>query len=186
MKNYMRMFANALNVVHGLGIETGHIVNVSLNYRAKNRFGQCRRNNVSNTYSLNFNYLIFDDKADEDAVMNVLIHEILHTCEDCMTHKGEWKRLANIVNANTKYNITRCTNYASLGIENPKREKKHNYVFVCEDCGQVIVRERASKFTKNYHDYRCGKCGGEFKFDAGGSNYQLLTASPKYSYVENR
>ena len=186
MKDYKRMFGRAMKVVHGLGIETGNIVNVSLNYRAKNRFGQCRRNNVSNTYSLNFNYLIFDDKADEDAVMNVLIHEILHTCKDCMTHKGEWKRLANIVNANTKYNITRCTNYASLGIETPKREKKHNYVFVCEDCGQVIVRERASNFTKNYHEYRCGKCGGEFKFDAEKSNYQILTARPKYSYVENR
>ena len=183
MKDYMAMFNKAMDVVHGLGIETGHIIGVKLNYRAKNRFGQCR---LSNTYSLNFNYLIFNDKADEDAVMNVLIHEILHTCKDCMTHKGEWKRLANIVNANTKYNITRCTNYASLGIENPKGEKKHNYVFVCEDCGQVIIRERASKFTKNYHAYRCGKCGGKFKFDADKSNYQLLTASPKYSYVENR
>ena len=62
MKDYMRMFGRAMKVVHDLGIETGDIVNVSLNYRAKNRFGQCRRNNVSNTYSLNFNYLIFDDK----------------------------------------------------------------------------------------------------------------------------
>ena len=186
MKNYMAMFNEALDVVHGLGIKTGNIIDVSLNYRAKNRAGQCRRNNVSNTYSLNFNYLIFNDKANDTEVMNTIIHEILHTCKDCMTHKGEWKRLANIVNANTKYNITRCANYENLGIESPKEERKHNYVFVCEDCGQVIIRERASKFTKNYHAYRCGECGGEFKFDAGKSNYQLLTASPKYSYVENR
>ena len=110
MKDYMAMFNRAMDVVHDLGIETGYITNVSLNYRAKNRAGQCRRNNVSNTYSLNFNYLIFNDKANDTEVMNTIIHEILHTCKDCMTHKGEWKRLANIVNANTKYNITRCTN----------------------------------------------------------------------------
>lgn len=157
-----------------------------MNYRAKNRTGQCRCNNVSNTYSLNFNYLIFDDKANDTEVMNTIIHEILHTCKDCMTHKGEWKRLADIVNVNTKYNITRCANYEDLGIESPKEEKKHNYVFVCEDCGQVIIRERASKFTKNYHAYRCGECGGEFRFDAEKSNYRILTASPKYSYVESR
>ena len=156
-----------------------------MNYRAKNRTGQCRCNNVSNTYSLNFNYLIFDDKANDTEVMNTIIHEILHTCKDCMTHKGEWKRLANLVNANTKYNITRCANYEDLRIESPKEEKKHNYVFVCEDCGQVIVRERASKFTKNYHAYRCGECGGEFRFDAEKSNYRILTASPKYSYVKS-
>lgn len=161
-------------------------MDVSLNYRAKNRTGQCRCNNVSNTYSLNFNYLIFDDKANDTEVMNTIIHEILHTCKDCMTHKGEWKRLADIVNVNTKYNITRCANYEDLGIESPKEEKKHNYVFVCEDCGQVIIRERASKFTKNYHAYRCGECGGEFRFDAEKSNYRILTASPKYSYVESR
>lgn len=186
MKNYMKMFREAMDVVHGLGIETGVIVDVSLNYRAKNRFGQCRRNNVTNTYSLNFNYLIFDDKANDVAIMNTIIHEILHTCENCMTHKNEWKRLANIVNTNTKYNITRCNSYENFGIENPKREKKHNYVFYCEDCGQTFIRERSSKFTKNYHAYRCGKCGGGIRFDAEKSNYQILTANPRYSYVENR
>lgn len=186
MKDYMAMFNEAMNVVEGLGIETGNIVDVKLNYRAKNRFGQCRRNNVLNTYELNFNYLIFDDNANDDAIMNVLIHEILHTCKDCMTHKGEWKRLANIVNANTKYNITRTNSYENFGIEKPNKEKKHNYVFVCENCGQTFIRERASKFTKNYHAYRCGKCGGELRFDAEHSNYQILTSNPRYSYVENR
>ena len=53
MKDYMAMFNEAMNVVESLGIETGNIVDVKLNYRAKNRFGQCRKNNVNNTYSLN-------------------------------------------------------------------------------------------------------------------------------------
>ena len=131
--------------------------------------------------------MIFADEADDDAIMKVLIHEILHTCKDCMTHKGEWKRLANIVNANTKYNITRTNSYENFGIEKPKKEKKHNYVFVCEKCGHVFIRERSSKFTRNYHNYRCGGCGGELRFDAEHSNYQILTAfNPKYSYVESK
>ena len=186
MKDYMAMFNEALEVVHGLGIETGNIVEVKLNYRAKNRFGQCRKNNVNNTYSLNFNHLLFNDETKYDVVMGTIIHEILHTCEGGMTHKGEWKRLANIVNSNTKYNINRTDSYASFGLEKPKKEKKHNYVFVCEDCGQVIIRERASKFTKNHHAYRCGKCGGNFRFDAENSNYQILTSKPRYSYMESR
>lgn len=186
MKNYMDMFNNAMDIVHDLGIETGNIVDVKLNYRAKNRFGQCRKNNVLNTYSLNFNYLIFDDNADDIAIMNTIIHEILHTCKDCMTHKDEWKRLANYVTANTIYTITRTNSYADFGIEKPKREKKHNYVFVCKDCGQIIIRERASKFTKHYDWYKCGKCGGDFRFDAENSNCQILTANPKYTYMESR
>ena len=149
MKNYMEMYHKALEVLDDLNIEYGNIVEVKLNYRAKNRFGQCRKNNVNNTYSLNFNHLLFNDETKYDAVMGTIIHEILHTCEGGMTHKGEWKRLANIVNANTKYNITRTNSYENFGIEKPTREKKHNYVFVCEDCGQSFIRERSSKFTKN-------------------------------------
>ena len=52
MKDYMAMFNEAMRVVESLGIETGNIVDVKLNYRAKNRFGQCRKNNVNNTNSL--------------------------------------------------------------------------------------------------------------------------------------
>ena len=186
MKNYMEMYHKALEILDDLNIEYGNIVEVKLNYRAKNRFGQCRRNNVTNTYSLNFNYLIFDDNANDVAIMNTIIHEILHTCKDCMTHKNEWKRLADYVTRNTKYTITRTNSYSDFGIEKPKKEKKHNYVFVCEGCGQVIIRERASKFTKNYHNYRCGKCGSDLRFDAEKSNCQILTSKPRYSYMESR
>lgn len=184
MKNYMEMYHKALEILDDLNIEYGNIIEVKLNYRAKNRFGQCRKNNLTNTYSLNFNYLIFDDNANDVAIMNTIIHEVLHTCKDCMTHRNEWKRLANYVTRNTKYTITRTNSYADFGIERPKKEKKHNYVFVCEDCGQVIIRERASNFTKNHHAYRCGKCGGSFRFDAENSNYQILTSKPKFSYIE--
>ena len=175
MKDYMAMFNEAMDIVESLGIETGNIIDVKLNYRAKNRFGQCRRNNVFNTYELNFNHLIFADEANDDAIMNVLIHEILHTCEGGMTHKGEWKRLANVVREKTGYNVTRCNSYSDFGIDTPIRKKAHNYVFVCEDCGGKIVMERASKFVKNYKHYRCGKCGGDFRFVPEESNYQILT-----------
>ena len=46
MKDYMAMFNEALEVVCDLGIETGEIVEVKLNYRAKNRLGRCTRNNI--------------------------------------------------------------------------------------------------------------------------------------------
>ena len=59
-------------------------------------------------------------------------------------------------------------------------------MFVCEKCGHVFIRERSSKFTRNYHNYRCGGCGGELRFDAEHSNYQILISNPRYSYVENR
>lgn len=186
MKNMMEMYWKALEIVeHDCSICTGTITKVELNYRAKNRFGQCKRKS-DGTYELNFNYRIFDDNANEHAIITCMIHEILHTCKGGMTHKGEWKRLANVVREKTGYNVTRCNSYSDFGVESPIKRKAHNYVFVCEDCGQVFIRERASKFTRNYHNYSCGKCGGNLRFDSKNSNYQILTANPRYSYVENR
>lgn len=186
MKNMNELFCYALDIVElDCGIEIGNITKIELNYRAKNRFGQCKRKS-NGTYELNFNYRIFDDNANEHAIITCMIHEILHTCKGGMTHKGEWKRLANVVREKTGYNVTCCNSYSDFGVESPIKRKAHNYVFVCEDCGQVFIRERASKFTRNYHNYSCGKCGGNLRFDSKNSNYQILTANPRYSYVENR
>lgn len=185
MKNFMTMYYSALEVVEcTCGITTGTIVNVTLNYRAKNRFGQCKRN-VDGTYELNFNHLIFDDKANDNAVMETIIHEILHTCKGCMNHGKEWKRLANIVKEKTGYEITRCGSYSDFGIDSPIKERKKNYVFKCEKCGQKIVRQRMSDFVKRYDKYRCGICGGNFQFIPEESNHQILTVKPKSQYVES-
>ena len=90
MKNMNELFGYALDIVElDCGIEIGNITKIELNYRAKNRFGQCKRKS-NGTYELNFNYRIFDDNANEHAIITCMIHEILHTCKGGMTHKGEW------------------------------------------------------------------------------------------------
>lgn len=177
MKDWKNMFYHALDICDNCGIEYGEIVKVELNYRAKNRFGQCRRK-PNGTFELNFNYLIFDDNADDNAIMDTIIHEILHTCYGCFNHGKKWKTLANIINNATGYNVSRCGNYADFGLESPKKEKARNYVFRCENCGQEIVRERMSHFVKLYDSYTCGCCGGKFQFIPEESNCQILTRKP--------
>ena len=176
MKNMNKLFNHAMDIVTmECNIEIGNITKIELNYRAKGRFGQCHKKK-NGTYELNFNYLIFDDKANDDAIITCMIHEILHTCKGGMTHKGEWKRLANVVREKTGYNVTRCNSYSDFGIEEPNRR---NYVFRCEKCGQEIVRERMSDFVKRYDKYRCGECHGKFQFIPEESNCKILTSKPK-------
>ena len=61
MKNLYSMFNEAMEIVESCGIETGEIVGVSVNYRAKSRFGQCRRKNGVYTINISNEILIDDD-----------------------------------------------------------------------------------------------------------------------------
>jgi predicted SprT family Zn-dependent metalloprotease len=191
MKDLMEMFNYGMEVVEACGIETGIITDVSINTRAKKRFGQCRYNHATGTYSINIARFILDDDIEDKAVMETIIHEILHTVSGCMNHGKKWKSLGKIVEREFGYKITTTDSYAKFSnrlAEERKVErntKKHNYVFRCEDCGQTIYRERMSKFVQYYKHYRCGKCGGDFQFMANESNMQILTATGKLTMVAN-
>ena len=191
MKDLMEMFNYGMEVVEACGIETGIITDVSINTRAKKRFGQCRYNRVTDTYSINIARFILDDDIDDKAVMETIIHEILHTVSGCMNHGKKWKSLGKIIEREFGYTITTTDNYSKFSdrlAEERKVErniKKHNYVFRCKDCGQTIYRERMSNFVKYYKHYRCGKCGSDFEFMASESNMQILTATGKLKMVAN-
>lgn len=171
MKNLNVLFEQAMYIVESCGIETGDIANVTINTRAKSRWGQCRR--IGGRYYINISNRILADEVDTHATMETIIHEILHTCYGCMNHGKEWKRLANIITKETGFQITRTSSAEKFGLENDVRKVRENYVFVCEKCGQVITRDRRSKFVQNYHMYHCGKCGGELRFDAENSKCPL-------------
>lgn len=44
----------------------------------------------------------------EKFLRNVLIHELLHTVPNGLTHTGEWKKWAEFVSDRTEYHIQRC------------------------------------------------------------------------------
>lgn len=94
MKNLNELFDYAMWVVEECGIETGDITNVTINTRAKKRYGQCRQ--TGNKYMINISAFILSDDTKEDAVMETIIHEILHTCKGCMNHGREWKGLPTL------------------------------------------------------------------------------------------
>ena len=114
-----------------------------------------------NCHSINISSRLLQDDVSDDGAKNTIIHELLHTVEGCDNHGLNWQREAEKVNRTYNYKIKRCNSAEEKGvpeIEVTPRTVKHK--FVCERCGQIIIRIRESNFTKNYKDYRCGRCGG--------------------------
>lgn len=146
---------DVLNIPYAKGIT------YSVNTRATSRWGQCRYDGKTKSYSINISNVLVDPST-VSGLKNTIIHELLHSVPNGMGHTGEWKKFATIVNNHYGYDIKRVNTSVEKGVE-LKNNDNSKYVFICEGCGQIIRRNRRSKFVDNPQNYKCGKCGGKFK-----------------------
>ena len=131
--------------------------------------GQCR-NHGNNRYTiyLSKNYA---DVSEEKYVINTVMHELIHSLDNCMAHTGRWKQIANIVNNRYGYNITRVETdnatyskyYREVSINRMK------YEIICNSCGSSTKYQRKTKTVTNIANhigkYRCQNCGAINSFD---------------------
>lgn len=163
MKDLMEIASECMVMLDDLGIEYGNVVDWSVNTRAKNRWGQCRKLPNGN-FTINISSRLLEDDISFDSVADTVLHELIHTVDGCFNHGEQWQRIAHKVNVVYGYNIKRCSTADEKGVEeiySAPKPIKHQFRCVC--CGKVYSRTRDSKFTKNYENYRCGVCGGEFE-----------------------
>lgn len=105
---------------------------VRLNRRARNRFGCCVRRDGRYTIELSAQLA---EEGSEEAVLQVLAHEALHTCYGCSNHGMRWKGYAQRMNTAYGYQIRRTDNHAGLGLED---QRPVRYWVVCGTCGRRI------------------------------------------------
>ena len=98
---------------------------VRLNRRARTRFGCCIRREGRYTIELSAKLA---EEGREEAVLQVLAHEVLHTCWGCSNHGARWKGYAQRMNEAYGYHIRRTDNYDKLGIED---DRPVRYWVVC-------------------------------------------------------
>ena len=134
---------------------------VRLNRRARTRFGCCIRRNGSYTVELSARLA---EQGSEDAILQVLVHEVLHTCYGCSNHGVRWKSYAQRMNAAYGYHIRRTDNYEELGIED---DRPVRYYVTCAKCGRRIPRMKRSPLVDHPERYRC-TCGGALRVEEAG------------------
>ena len=132
----------------------------------KSKYGICKQHRCPSgiyKYDIEIAKWLLDTK-NEDAIVNTIIHEYLHTIDPKAHHSGAWKRYANLVSKNTKYKIQRCESYEEKGIR--ESQVDYRYRVVCPNCGETYYYNRMCKFIQNRgKGYHCGKCKSKtFKF----------------------
>lgn len=157
-------FEDACDILDSLDIEYGPVKEVKINSRATSRWGMCRRNRYEDSYSIEISSELLKDDVSYEAVMDTMIHELLHTHKDRMCHTGEWKRCANLVNEVYGYNIKRCTSAAEKNIDMEKKVQPYKYNVVCNNCGRSYGYRKKSKVIKSLlmhpHNHDCTCCCG--------------------------
>lgn len=143
-------------------IPYGNILKIEPNTRAKRRWGQCKK--VPGGFEINISTRLLVDDVDEKSLMDTVLHEVLHTCPNCMNHGKTWKEYARRLNKKFGYDIKRCTSSEEKGIEPTSREQDYKYIVKCENCnlkyyylrrGEVIRQIQANP---NHHRCSCGRC----------------------------
>lgn len=182
MKDLERLAAQCEAELGRIGIRCGKVRSWSINTRARKRWGRCRQ--VSGgVFDIDISERLLGDEVEDTAAKETIIHELLHTVEGCLGHKGKWKLLAQLVEAEyPRYHIKRTSSCEEKGISqempagNGAAQKKRalppRYRITCRDCGARAYRQRAGKLVQRPGDFRCGRCGGELMVEIRSTERQ--------------
>ncbi len=163
MKDLHSLADECIKELDEMGIRCGTVRSLTVNTRAKGRYGQCRRVG-DGVFDISIAESLLADEMADTPAKSTIIHELLHTVDGCSGHCGKWKALAEEVNKrHPQYNIKRTSSREEMGLppRDSEGQRAYKYVLVCTGCGNRIYRKTASAPVRNPAKYRCARCGGK-------------------------
>lgn len=146
---YKRLIDECREELSFIGIQLPNNISFSINTRAKRTLGFCSKKNGTFVIEVS---AVFANSSIEKDIKNTIIHEMLHTLDDCMNHGKVWQSYADRVNRSLGYHIKR-TNI------NKGAEEHYRYKITCQSCGYSWKRMKRCDLVDNPHDHWCSKCG---------------------------
>lgn len=156
MKNLYKVYSDCVSICEKHKIPIADVIHIEVNSRAKKRWGLCTKNS-NESFTIQISDRLLKDDVSEEATFNTMIHELIHTCPNCMNHGKEWKKWAEVINKNTNYNIKRTTSCAEKGVENPIATMPR-YIVKCTNCFSEWYYDRAGRVIKNIGRCKCPYC----------------------------
>ena len=92
------------------------------------------------------------ESENDKAIMETIIHEILHACYPYDGHTKGWKKAASRISRDGVYNISRLSNAADKGLTDD--QMKWMFKVTCKNCGKLWYYQK----PKNIREIVKGKC----------------------------
>ena len=185
MKDVRKIFEECCTELRRINMDiSDNIKDVKVNGRLSRALGRCcaRRDwrRMEDEYTIEINPCMLADDVEMHIVKNTMIHELLHTCPNCMNHGPEWTSRAGRVNRMLGYNVKRLAEVSGLEAAGVKLSRPDwKYAIVCNECGRVVEkRNRWSKTLENIGNYRHGGgCGGHLHVMEIDSDGTMIAAN---------
>lgn len=162
MKDLEQHVRKCRKMLEAIGISCGNIQEVKVNNRYTRKFGSATYNRYTESYVLQFNPGLLNDANPDYSLDSTILHELLHTCKDCMDHGSRWKRYAAMVKKAYGYDIARTSTYEEKRIvPGTMKEREYKYKLECKHCGVVWKYKRMCPTVKHWKWMRCGRCDGK-------------------------
>ena len=162
MRNLTKIMLTCMSELDSIGIDySQNIARITVNHRLSRTLGRCKRN--GGIFTIEIAPKVAMEDIDPRFLMNVIMHELLHTCPGCFNHGASWKSRAARVNAKLGYHVTTtetAANMQAAGIT-PIGKETARYALVCRKCGKMIYRQRWCAALANPEGYRHTGCGGD-------------------------
>ena len=157
------LLKKALSICDKENIPYGNITGISINNRLSKALGRCMRKGNTDNYSIELRNIIADDTiTPEHGALEIILHEIIHTCKGCWNH-GDLFNSYGARLAKHGYGTQGSTkNMDSLNLNMDNYIKAAKYICKCEKCGHIEVRQRKCKFTDEPQNFIHKSCGGSF------------------------
>ena len=160
-ENILPYVEKATDILDACNIKySDRIDSVMINRRLRTSWGLCRKINRygEKWFAIELNQYLFE--GSKEAVMNTLLHELLHTCYHCFNHGKTWQKYAQKINTMYGFHIKRTENCEANEVE---LNKVFKYFVKCKTCGNVVGKTRLCSVIKNPEKYRCGRCKGSLQ-----------------------
>lgn len=155
------IYSEALELIldAGIPLDPIKIMSITLNTRAKRRWGQCAKRPDGN-FEININAGLVEQS--EAGALNTVIHELLHTLNGGIGHNKQWQEYASIINNAYNINVKRTSTAEEKGVERTITRQEYKYILECNKCDQLFKRTRMSTLVNHPEHYKCS-CGGSIK-----------------------
>lgn len=164
MRNLEILLAKVLEMCDNAGIPYRKIDSIKYNNRFSKRWGCCYRSTITGNvhFRIEISGKLGKEEffSDESAIIQTIMHEVIHTCVDSFDHGQMFQRYGNIVREKYGIDITRTTSAQKKNAD-VAFYMSFKYVLKCESCGNLFTRIRANDLTAHPENYLCAKCHGK-------------------------
>ena len=155
-------YKQALTMVEQAGYTPINLARAVGYNRRKKAYAVCKTSrNIYTGYCANSIMVskYYAEKAQQQDMLNALVHEILHACYPTDGHTGKWKQAAKRLNTLYNLDIQRCNDYKDENGEIIlKSESVAKYTLKCPACGELFYYNRMCKVVKYPSNYQHTPC----------------------------